>query len=222
MRIQTIQIINFQDFKDRDGLWVKSFSKNIDGVCYHYHTRSGKLWNAILRRTNSSGSIHKETQRYSGVKNNFSSYQYFADWCQNQDGYLNKEDNGNYWSLDKDLIQDKEVKEYSPETCIFIPAQINTMFGPHTKRRGKTPIGVTNAKGRGRFKATITTKEGRFSLGVYDTVMEAHSVWQRAKIDNIIKIANTLELTPKIKEIVLSKAYKMENELRLGIESVFK
>ena len=45
------------------------------------------------------------------------------------------------WELDKDILV-KGNKIYSPDTCCFVPKEVNTVFTKRQSKRGDYPIGV--------------------------------------------------------------------------------
>lgn len=172
-------IYNVPDFKDISGNWVMYFSPEID-VCLH--TRSAVLWNNLTQRC--SGKI----KGYEGSENFFESYQQFTSWCQNQYGYMLKEENGKYWQLDKDILDPGE-QVYSPNTCLFIPTKLNSFIRERVK---SGLIGTSLIKGR--YKAQIRSSGGRNKiLGVFDTEIEAHLAWREGKAKRIEEILSTEE-----------------------------
>lgn len=215
--ISKITIKNFQDIQDREGNWLKSFSKTIDGVCVHWRTRSGCIWNAIQKRTKIGGAVHNETGRYEGVTNKFKGFQEFAEWCQSQEGYWLKELNGNFWSLDKDLLDENNSRCYSPETCVFVPVKVNCLMGPHVKGRAEYGIGVTKTPS-GRFTASI----GQYprKLGTYDSAMEAHRAWQSAKVKDLLDVSRTDQLGGKVQSALMRLASKIQLEISQGVETI--
>jgi hypothetical protein len=44
-------------------------------------------------------------------------------------------------ALDKDILY-KGNKIYSPDTCVFVPQEINALFVKNDANRGDLPIGV--------------------------------------------------------------------------------
>lgn len=127
-------VSNHMDFKDRHDLWVRSFK--INGT--QYWTRSGTLWNSIQKRTNPKSKAVSNNPSYLNVVNSFKDFQEFAEWCQEQTGYLSKEDNGRFWSIDKDLIGSKV---YSTQNCVFVPNEINNAFHLNKDPNKNFPLG---------------------------------------------------------------------------------
>lgn len=53
------------------------------------------------------------------IDERFHNYQDFAAWCNAQVGFGNKG-----WHLEKDILS-QDVKIYSPDTCVFVPPEVN-------------------------------------------------------------------------------------------------
>ncbi|HFD2033567.1 TPA: hypothetical protein ACF2DD_002144 [Clostridium perfringens] len=64
-------------------------------------------------------------------------YPNFKQWYDNNYYEVNNEE----MHLDKDILN-KGNKVYSPETCVFVPQSINSLFIKSDKTRGDLPIGV--------------------------------------------------------------------------------
>jgi len=64
-------------------------------------------------------------------------FQVFAEWCEE-----------NYYEIDNESLElDKDIlikgnKIYSPNTCIFVPHNINSILNACDTKRGEYPIGV--------------------------------------------------------------------------------
>ena len=147
-------------------------------------------WAAMLDRAYSA-KYHAEHPTYSWVKvcdewHSFSNFMVW--WLENQvDG----------WQLDKDLVGDGKL--YSPDTCVFVPAWLNSFTLDSGSASGAYPIGVSFNKGAGRFHAQCGNpmSKKREHIGYFNTPEEAHMAWLNRKLE----IA--LELKPKMDEIDL-------------------
>lgn len=109
--------------------------------------------------------------------------------------------------LDKDILK-KGNKIYSPETCVFVPQRINTLFTKRNNNRGKYPIGVTYSKKGKKFAPQV---QGYKWLGYYNTVEEAFEVYKVNKEKLIKKIAD--EFKDKIPTRLYEALYSYEVEI---------
>lgn len=87
--------------------------------------------------------------------------------------------------LDKDLLQ-PGCKVYSPQTCLFIPMALNVALTLPSKPR-EWPLGV-RPSGKG-YRAEISggIRNTSKPLGTRSTPLEAHRLWQQAKIASIVE-----------------------------------
>lgn len=141
------------------------------------------LWGNLTSRCTEGTPAQKRDPCYLDCMNNFVSYDEFTEWCQDQYGYMNKNLNGRFWSLGKDILSHGN-KIYSPETCMFVPQVINSVMVGNDQSRGEFPIGVhLLTKGNYiRYIAECKQKVGNGYLGSYLTPEEAHAAWQVAKV----------------------------------------
>ena len=105
----------------------------------------------------------------------------------------------------------KGNKIYSPETCAFVPTEINTLLISCKTTRGKYPIGVTLNKGGGKkFIAQITKNKKHFHLGYYGTPEEAFEAYKEAKEEYIKEVANKWrsQITEEVYNALIN--YKVE------------
>lgn len=117
----------------------------------------------------------------------------------------------NGYHLDKDILI-KGNKVYSPQTCCFVPPEINTLFVNRKAARGDFPIGVSRINGNGNYRASFRKNGERVVLGVYKTPKEAFEAYKYAKEKHIKDIAkqyywNSL-ITPKVYNALMN--YKVE------------
>lgn len=106
----------------------------------------------------------------------------FYDWVN--DGNFYVIDGEPTVELDKDILV-KGNTIYSPETCIFAPKSINTLFGGSSKKNDDgLPMGVTMTE-NGKYKPQIK----RFP-DVFDTPEEAWEIWKLHKQSLVIQKAD--------------------------------
>lgn len=108
--------------------------------------------------------------------------------------------------LDKDILY-KGNKIYSPDTCIFVPQEINTLFVKRNKSRGKYPIGVYYSKEKNKYRSML----GKTHLGYFDTPEGAFNVYKKAKERHIKEIAD------KYKCDIPKKLYEAMYEYKVDI-----
>ena len=150
------------------------------------NTKEYALWCHMLERCYSD-KYQKKQPTYEGceVSDNFKYYEYFYEWCHKQIGFDNKG-----WHLDKDLLT-KGNKVYSENSCVFIPAEINTLLIKCTASRGEHLIGVYWDKKGKAFVAMVNKNKGRSEyLGYFKTEIEAFNAYKEAKEAFIKEQAN--------------------------------
>ena len=161
-------------------------------------TKEYELWKSMLRRCYSDSS-KKKRPTYEGceVSENFKSYEYFYEWCNKQVGFNNKD-----WQMDKDLLV-KGNKVYSESTCVFIPAEINSLLIKCTASRGEHLVGVYWCKTAKAFVARVNrNKGGSEHLGLFKTEIEAFNAYKTAKEAFVKEQAN------KWKDRIDDRAYE--------------
>ena len=136
-----------------------------------------KQWANMIARAHSL-EVHKKQPYYIGtsVCDEWRSFMRFRSWWI--DNYVEG------WQLDKDLLV-PENKTYSPDTCIFIPASINSFNSDARSSRGLYPIGVSYHKHQKKFVARVTTTGScrQKTIGYYRTPEEAYLAWFNRKIE---------------------------------------
>lgn len=163
----------FPDFKSRDGKWVKCFKLG-DSTGF---TTAGRLWSDMAQRCKPDGHFQavKPTYKQCSMSENFKDFQYFAEWCQSQAGYLQKD-----YHLDKDILIDGN-KLYSEDTCVFVPKDLNAFSKKFDRPREDLPTGVYKTKS-GKFKAKAGDKVfGNFVVGIFATIEEASEAYIEQK-----------------------------------------
>ena len=148
---------------------------------------ANKKWREMIRRCYDKKYFgEKKTYADCSVCEEWRDYKRFKDWFYNpKNGY--KEG----YQLDKDILI-KGNKIYSPDTCCFVPPEINSLIINAHAHRGEQPIGVTLQKGR--YVARMSIRSGNRkrikNLGSYDTAIEAFEAYKRGKESRIQMIAS--------------------------------
>ena len=173
---------NIRNGKVKDPYLPSVYSVGILGAKYpiseySVNTKEYVLWCNMLKRCYSD-TYKKKNPTYEGCKcsENFKSYEYFYEWCQSQVGFGNEG-----WHLDKDLLV-KGNKVYSEDSCIFIPAEINSLLTKREASRGEHLIGVSWNSRDKAFKVQVRKNKGkREYLGCFKTELEAFNAYKKAK-----------------------------------------
>ena len=140
-------------------------------------TKEYTLWNNMLNRCYND-TYKNKNQTYTGCEasENFKSYEYFYEWCNEQIGFGNEG-----WQLDKDLLV-KGNKVYSEDSCVFIPKEINSVLTNSTATRGEYLIGAHWSSSNKAFVARVNKNKGKQEfLGSFETEIEAFNAYKRAK-----------------------------------------
>lgn len=158
-----------------------------------YQPKKDKLayvcWQGLLSRLyGKTTSVKNPTYKNATVCKEWLNFQNFAKWCYSQTGFDNKDVRGRVYQLDKDILI-KGNKTYSPETCCFVPQEINLLFCKSDAIRGATPIGVTYDKSRGKYIASVTCNGACKHLGRHTTPELAFLAYKQAKEEYIKEVA---------------------------------
>jgi len=172
------------------GIGIKGmkYPSRVDGVI----VKEYQLWVDMLTRCSE---IHcKRQPSYIGTtcSENFKSYSFFYEWCNNQVGFGNKDQNNSDWHLDKDLLI-KGNKVYSEDTCVFVPSRVNNILLKHKAARGKYPIGVVvdkNNKTNNNFRARCCVEKGILkNIGSFNSAQTAFQAYKDFKEALIKQVA---------------------------------
>ena len=166
----------------------------------------------MLRRCYSKNSLDASpTYNDCSVCDEWLNFQNFAKW-HNENYY---EVANESMHLDKDILK-KGNKIYSPETCIFVPSNINKLIINRRRDRGELLLGVTFRKDRNRYYAQCSDyiisghKGGRY-IGIYKSEEEAFYAYKDFKEKLIKKVAE------KYKSFVPEKLYNALLEYEINI-----
>lgn len=153
-------------------------------------------WSSMMTRSYYE-EYHRRFPTYIGcsVNEQWYNFQEFAEWCQWQRGH-----NMGY-VLDKDvLVQGNKV--YGPETCVFIPPELNSIIVTQVKPGKGTPAGISFQTGTQKYLVSCAIDGKNKNLGRYKCADEAFSIYKKFK-ENLVK-----ERAEKYKDALDPRAYQ--------------
>lgn len=111
------------------------------------------------------------------------------------------------WHLDKDILV-KGNKVYSPETCCFVPSEINGLFAKCNAIRGKYPIGIQYYNGK--YIAKMRCHFKQVYLGRSSDLETAFQLYKKGKEKFIKEVADKWkeQIEPRVYEALYN--YKVE------------
>lgn len=128
------------------------------------------LWRSVRKRTNPHDKTQERQPCYQGVTLHpqFQTFEGFRDWASGQIG----SDRWPEFVLDKDLLS-RTAKQYGPDTCVFIPDEINLCLGIRQRNNTSGFPGVTWCKQTELWAASIKIDKTKIMLGRFQTKQEA-------------------------------------------------
>lgn len=183
------QHTDYRHFKE--GTVTNKFDKTFLGVAYignatimestnGKHKTSYKYWQYMISRCFSEEYQTKQpTYKDCELCEEWLCYENFEKWF-NENYY--EVENTVRMELDKDILF-KGNKIYSPNTCVFVPKEINVLFTKRQNHRGKLPIGVKEhiQKNKIRYEARCNYQGKSNYIGIYDTIQEAFDAYKNFK-----------------------------------------
>lgn len=192
----------------KSGSFSNPFHRSVAGVGYFgvgpfvaksqsdRHTVEYEDWNSMIKRCYVRGELNTSyfDKEVSSV---WHCFQDFAAWATKQKNFGAKG-----WDLEKDLLV-KGNKIYSPETCVYLPREINSFI--KRKRFNNLPLGVDIAyeyNGTPYFR--VQGREGgkNLNLGKFNVVEDAFNAYK------IHKEGLAKKLAEKWKNEIPDVAYK--------------
>lgn len=162
----------------------------------------GQLWHTTMKKAyNENYKLTKPSYKDCTVVAEWHNFQVFAKWYyKNYNPEIMQK-----WHLDKDILV-KGNKHYSPETCCFVPCEINGLFIKSEKTRGKYPIGIARANKKGGYQVNANGKY----IGTFPTIEEAFQAYKTAKEVRIKEVAEKWKhlIEPKVYQALIN--YQVE------------
>lgn len=165
------------------------------------------FWNNMIKRCyGKTINKHRPTYENKIVCEEWLNYNTFYKWYN--DNYYSVDDEK--MMLDKDILF-KHNNIYSPETCIFTPQYINSLFTKCDKRRGKCLIGVSITDNN-KFISQICKNNHNIVIGRYNTELEAYNSYK------IEKESYAKEVAEQYKNNIPNKLYKALYNYKVEID----
>lgn len=168
-------------------------------------THKYRAWNGMMRRCyddmfKQRSVAYKECV----VSEKWHCFQDFGDWYD--ENYY--EIDGETMNLDKDILV-KGNKIYSPDTCIYVPARINSLFVGCESTIGKSSACTYFDEKRNKY---IVRSRLEY-IGAYDTKEDAFEAYKRHKELTFRDVAN--EYKDKIPEKLYNAMLNYKIEINL-------
>ena len=154
------------------------------------HKKAYFLWvNVLTRITENFYKERSSSYKDVTVCEEWLNFQNFAEWCYSQKFFNAKDDAGNLYHIDKDILH-KGNKVYCPKYCTFVPPYINTLVLNRKSKRGNHPVGVSFDRKNSKFRASVNFQTCTKNLGRFTTEKEAFLAYKKAKESYIKDVAN--------------------------------
>ena len=163
-----------------------------------FHKKAYRYWSYMIKRCYDPYELNKRpTYIDVYVCDEWLNFQNFAEWFY--DNYY--ECNGLKMSLDKDILV-KGNKIYSPNTCIFVPMNINDLFTKTDAKRGEYPIGVSPLREKLEVQCHNGNKNKYIGLFEKNQIREA---WLCYKLNKELVIQSVAD---EYKELIPKELYE--------------
>lgn len=164
--------------KQKSAVGINDYDKILEGdarVAYG-------VWSDILERCYDEEKRYKH-ESYIGctIEESWKRFSVFYKWWTENyiDGFC----------IDKDILV-KGNRVYGPDTCCFVPHEINAFFIRGNKKRKTLPPGVYLFR-NGKYVARISNgSRVNKHLGYYDNVEDAYLAFKAAKKERAVFLAN--------------------------------
>lgn len=174
--IMKAQLINIGLFSMKmiHGVAFNSRGKHRTGKCGKPY-KVYQLWADMIKRCYSD-KYHEKNPAYVGctVCPEWLDFQNFAEWYDRHE----YKDMG--YQLDKDLLTPKN-KIYSPETCCFVPQELNMLIVGSGVMQGEYPTGIYWNKPAKKYLAQVNMNGKLKTIGVFSCPNEAHRAYREVK-----------------------------------------
>jgi hypothetical protein len=158
--------------------------EKIGDTFYGATTKFYSIWFSMLRRCyDEKTQLKNPTYIGCYVDESWLNLQIFCKWCEENyiDGFC----------LDKDILI-KGNKIYGPNTCCFVPTQINSLFVKKSIKNSNLPIGISHYKKSKKpaYQVSIRYFNSRKFCGVHYSIEKAFESYKIAKENYIREVAD--------------------------------
>lgn len=182
----------------------------IPGIVGRKQLKVYRVWSSMISRCYSL--TNQSYDRYGGrgvyVCDEWHEFQNFAAWYYEQ----YQEDD---WHIDKDILSPKDDVRYSHETCVFIPATLNTLLATMQDQMRDLPMGVMRTKTKDVYSC-------QYSVNGVRQAKQFTDVYKAALHYKIHKEAEIKRLTEEYKERLPEKIYQFFINYTIDIREEFK
>lgn len=173
-------------------------------------SRLHSIWTHMLRRCYCPETqIKKPTYVGCEVDARFLKFQAFAEWASKQPGSLAD------WQLDKDILI-LGNKIYGPDTCAFVPPELNKAMRRVATKPNGLPIGVT-LSGRGKkYRASVCINDSYEHIGHFETVEEAFNAHVVRKCEHMLYLAEKWRfmISDRVYSAIIGHVEKWQQETK--------
>lgn len=168
------------------------------------HIKTSALWAVLTQKVG-------KRPAYLDCTLAFTSEADFRQWAIKQVGFSEEG-----FELDKDILI-KGNRVYGPDTCVFVPQELNSLFASSykPKNRGPYPPGVSFNKGSGTFVAQMHKEKNSLDkyLGSFKTVEDAFACYKAAKEEKIKRLAEKWrdKIDPKTYAALLARTVEWDD-----------
>jgi hypothetical protein len=179
------------------------FGVGVNDLLLHNNTKVYNVWKDMLRRCYDTKNHHKNiTYKDCKVCDEWLTLSNFKAWFD--------ENYQESYELDKDIII-KNNKIYSPDSCCFVPKEINTLLTNRRNKRGKYYIGVT--KNCNKYVSTVSICGKKHIIGYYSDEYTAFIAYKSAKDQYVKELAEKYFKEGKITDKVYHALMRYEVEI---------
>lgn len=188
-----IGIVGLEQTVDKNGEVMKSYAIWTSMLARCYSTKRQKTQPHYIGCT-----VCDEWHYYSNFKKFYDDNYYIIEGFRTE--------------LDKDILH-KGNKIYSPENCVFVPNNINSLFIKGRNMRGDTHIGVALDQRTGMYIARCRDGKTQRQLGIFKTSIEAFNSYKQYKEEFIKKLAEQYktQIPQKLYEAMINYTVEIDD-----------